>query len=114
MRVLVTYGSKHGGTGGLARAIGEGLVVAGHRVDVLPADKVDALDSWGAVVMGGACLAVQRLPIFPTEESKAAWGIQLVILMGVGAMVYVTLCSLMGIEVLKHLMPKRLAKTCKE
>jgi len=54
MRVLVTYGSRHGGTGGLARAVADGLVASGHAVDVLPAAKVDALDPWDAVVIGGA------------------------------------------------------------
>lgn len=57
MRVLVTYGTKHGGTGGLARVVGEGLVQAGHAVDVLPATKVDSLDRWDAVVVGGALYA---------------------------------------------------------
>jgi menaquinone-dependent protoporphyrinogen oxidase len=54
MRVLVTYGSRHGGTGGLARSVADGLVASGHSVDVLPAAKVDALDHWDAVVIGGA------------------------------------------------------------
>lgn len=57
MRVLVAYGTKHGGTGGLARAVAEGLVEAGHAVDVLPAAKVDSLEGWDAVVVGGALYA---------------------------------------------------------
>ncbi|MDP3151940.1 MAG: flavodoxin domain-containing protein [Archangium sp.] len=55
MRVLVVYGTKRGGTEGLAAAVGQGLVDAGHTVDVLPARKpLDSLVKWEAVVVGGA------------------------------------------------------------
>lgn len=57
MRVLVAYGTKRGGTEGLARAVGQGLEDAGHRVDVLPAQRVDSLERWEAVVVGGALYA---------------------------------------------------------
>ena len=57
MRVLVAYGSKRGGTEGLARAVGEGLVDAGHTVNVVPAAEVEGLESWDAVVVGGALYA---------------------------------------------------------
>src|SRR5688572_15152491 len=54
MRVLVAYGSKSGGTEGLARSIGEGLAAAGHEVAVRPAGDIDGLGGWDAVVVGGA------------------------------------------------------------
>ena len=54
MRILVAYGTKRGGNEGLARAVATGLVAAGHAVDVIAAAKVDALDRWDAVVVGGA------------------------------------------------------------
>jgi menaquinone-dependent protoporphyrinogen oxidase len=58
MRVLVVYGSKRGGTEGLARAVGEGLTGTGHTVDVLPAGKqFESLAQWDAVVVGGALYA---------------------------------------------------------
>lgn len=57
MRVLVAYGTKRGGTEGLARAVGQGLEDAGHRVDVLPAQRIESLDRWEAVVVGGALYA---------------------------------------------------------
>jgi hypothetical protein len=41
-----------------------------------------------ALVMGGVCLAVQRLPLYPTGDGKAASLLQLLILMAVGAAVY--------------------------
>lgn len=54
MRVLVAYGSKRGGTEGLARAVGEGLAETGHTVDVRTAHGLERLDRWDAVVVGGA------------------------------------------------------------
>lgn len=54
MRVLVAYGSRRGGTEGLARAVAEGLTDAGHSVDVRSAGELEALDRWDAVVLGGA------------------------------------------------------------
>lgn len=57
MRVLVAYGTKRGGTEGLARAVAQGLEDAGHAVDVLPAQRVESLDRWEAVVVGGALYA---------------------------------------------------------
>ena len=54
MRVLVTYGSKRGGTEGLARVVGEGLTDAGHVVSVLPAKSIDSVDRYDSVVVGGA------------------------------------------------------------
>lgn len=53
MRVLVSYGGKRGGTEALARAVANGLLEAGHAVDVMPSSQVDALDRWDAVVVGG-------------------------------------------------------------
>lgn len=57
MRVLVAYGSKKGGTKGLAEAIGEGIEESGLTVDVMPADRIDGLEEWDAVVIGGALYA---------------------------------------------------------
>lgn len=58
MRVLVVYGTKRGGTEGLAAAVGQGLIDAGHTVEVLPAGKpIDSLMRWEAVVVGGAVCA---------------------------------------------------------
>ena len=52
--ILVAYGSKHGSTAEIAERIGERLREAGHDVDVRPADSVDDLDPYGAVVLGSA------------------------------------------------------------
>lgn len=57
MRVLVAYGSKRGGTEGLARAVAEGLTDAGHAVDVRSAGDLETLDRWDAVIIGGALYA---------------------------------------------------------
>ncbi len=57
MRVLVTYGSKRGGTEGLARSLGTALGEQGCEVDVLPPDKVRGVDGYDAVIVGGGLYA---------------------------------------------------------
>lgn len=59
MRVLVAYGSKRGGTAGLARAIGDVLVAQGHAVDVVSAREAASPASYDAVIVGGALYAMR-------------------------------------------------------
>jgi menaquinone-dependent protoporphyrinogen oxidase len=54
MQVLVAYGSKRGGTAGLAAMVGRALEAAGVTADVRPASKVGSLDGYDAVIVGGA------------------------------------------------------------
>jgi putative peptidoglycan lipid II flippase len=58
-------------------------------------------------VMAGACLAVKASPLYPRGETRAAWLAQLVLVMGVGAAVYLGVCHLLGMRALEHLLPKR-------
>jgi menaquinone-dependent protoporphyrinogen oxidase len=53
-QVLVTYGTKHGGTAEIAERIGQVLRQAGLTADVLPADRVSDLATYQAVVLGSA------------------------------------------------------------
>ena len=57
MSVLVTYGSKRGGTEGLARMIADGLREAGLTVELAPAGKVRSVDGYDGMVVGGALYA---------------------------------------------------------
>jgi len=57
MRVLVTWGSKRGGTEGIARIVGEALQHEGLDVDVLPAQAAAKATSFDAVIVGGALYA---------------------------------------------------------
>ncbi|MBT8198601.1 MAG: flavodoxin domain-containing protein [Acidimicrobiia bacterium] len=57
MLVLVTYGSKMGGTEGIARMIGDTLAAEGIDVEVIPADERPDLSHFGAVVVGGGLYA---------------------------------------------------------
>jgi menaquinone-dependent protoporphyrinogen oxidase len=57
MKLLVTYGSKLGGTEGLAEMVGNSLRRAGFDVDVLPARQVASIGGYDAVVVGGALYA---------------------------------------------------------
>ncbi|WP_030546952.1 flavodoxin domain-containing protein [Streptomyces albus] len=52
-RVLVTYGSKHGSTAGIAQWIGDALRAREIDVVVLPASGIVDLEPYDAVVIGG-------------------------------------------------------------
>ncbi len=57
MSTLVAYGSKRGGTRGLAEMVGQALREEGFTVDVLPAGAVPGVDGYDAVIVGGALYA---------------------------------------------------------
>ncbi|HXS61984.1 MAG TPA: flavodoxin domain-containing protein [Streptosporangiaceae bacterium] len=59
MRALITFGSKRGGTEGLARMIADDLRQDGLDVDVLSADRVGSLDGYDVVIVGGALYALR-------------------------------------------------------
>jgi len=59
MRVLVTYGSKRGGTEGIALTLGQALSEAGLEADVRPAGAVRTLSGEDAVIVGGALYAMR-------------------------------------------------------
>jgi len=93
MLVLVAYGSKRGGTEGLARMVAEGLRDEGLEAEVAEARRVSTLTGYDAVVVGGALYAqrwhrdaarlvrrhareLRRMPTFlfssgPLDESAA-------------------------------------------
>lgn len=52
--VLVTYGSKRGGTAEISQWIGEALRAADVAAEVKPAGEVHSIDGYGAVIVGGA------------------------------------------------------------
>ncbi len=54
MTVLVVYGSKRGGTAGLAEMIGAAFRRHGLAAEVRPAREVDDVDGYDAVVVAGA------------------------------------------------------------
>lgn len=57
MSVLVVFGSKRGGTEGLAKMVGDALRDEGFAVDVEPARAVRHFNGYEAVVVGGALYA---------------------------------------------------------
>ena len=57
MRVLVTWGSKRGGTEDIARILGEALRNEGLEIDLLPSRAAAKATSFDAVVVGGALYA---------------------------------------------------------
>lgn len=62
MRVLVTYGSKRGGTEGLARMVAGDLRDHGLDVDLLPPRQVHDVAVYNAVVVGGALYGARWHP----------------------------------------------------
>jgi menaquinone-dependent protoporphyrinogen oxidase len=54
MRILVTYGSKRGGTQGLAEMVADDLRAERFDVDLLPPRLVRRLEGYDAVIVGGA------------------------------------------------------------
>jgi menaquinone-dependent protoporphyrinogen oxidase len=56
-RVLVTWGSKRGGTEGIAHIVGEELVKHGLDVVCKPAREVRSVEGFDAVIVGGALYA---------------------------------------------------------
>lgn len=63
MRVLIAYGSKMGGTHGLANWLGHDLQEMGDfDVDVRQAGMVESIDSYDAVIVGGALYSLRWHP----------------------------------------------------
>ena len=56
-KVLVAYGSKMGGTAGIAERVAETLKGRGHQVTLAPAGKVPGKMSWDAAVVGSGLYA---------------------------------------------------------
>ncbi len=57
MRVLIAYGSKRGGTQGLAEMVADSLRAEGHTVEVRRASEARQLEGYDAVIVGGALYA---------------------------------------------------------
>ena len=57
MRVLVTWGSKLGGTKGIARMVAEELECRGVEVAFLPASQLSGVKGFDAAIIGGALYA---------------------------------------------------------
>jgi menaquinone-dependent protoporphyrinogen oxidase len=54
MRVLVTYGTKMGGTAGIAEMVGDALAAEGLQVHVRSASERADIGAYDAVIVGGA------------------------------------------------------------
>jgi menaquinone-dependent protoporphyrinogen oxidase len=74
MKILIAFGSKHGGTAELAERLGVRLVASGFAVDVLPASAVSDVQPYDAVLLGGGLYAgrwVAEASRFVLEHVKA-------------------------------------------
>ena len=59
MTILVAYGSKRGGTEGLADMVAADLRDEGFEVELLPARKARRVENYEAVIVGGALYALR-------------------------------------------------------
>jgi menaquinone-dependent protoporphyrinogen oxidase len=57
LRVLVAYGTKRGGTRGIAETIAETLIEGGDEVDLKRAQDVKSVSGYDMVIIGGALYA---------------------------------------------------------
>jgi menaquinone-dependent protoporphyrinogen oxidase len=57
MRILITYGSKHGGSKGIAECVAMTLAQAGHRVDVRTPERIDGVGGYDAAIIGAGLYA---------------------------------------------------------
>jgi menaquinone-dependent protoporphyrinogen oxidase len=72
--VLVSAASRHGATLEIAQAIGEELNRCGLGAEVVPAESVDTLDRYDAVVLGSAVYFGHWLePALELVKKHAAW-----------------------------------------
>jgi menaquinone-dependent protoporphyrinogen oxidase len=77
MRILVVFGSKRGGTAGIAQRVADTLDELGHEVDLRSAREVDDLGGYEALIIGGALYALRwhrsarRLVLRNVEELRS-------------------------------------------
>ena len=74
----------------------------GLRQSVAPALKMLV----ATAVMGLACFGVQHAPYFPHSQGRISWAVQLVLVMGVGAVVYLGVCAMLGLDMIAQLRPR--------
>ncbi len=58
-------------------------------------------------VMGAVCFAVKSSLLYPHGSGRVIWAMQLVMLLALGAGVYLGACAATGVTMLKDLLPKR-------
>ena len=85
MRVLITCGSKRGGTEGIGRMLADTLQQEGHRVELLSPDEAARATGFDAAIVGERCtrtagirplgdscrVAKRRYGGFPSGSSRA-------------------------------------------
>ena len=59
MRILVAYGSKRGGTRGIAEQVQDTLVRHGHAADAVAVELHPSVQDYDAVIVGGALYAMR-------------------------------------------------------
>jgi len=58
-------------------------------------------------VMAAICIAVKSSPLYPHGQGRIFWAVQLVMLLTLGAGVYLGVCAATGVTMMKDLLPRR-------
>jgi uncharacterized membrane protein YczE len=59
------------------------------------------------LVMGIACGLLKMSPLYPHAHGRLIWMLQLTLLLGAGVAVYLGTCLLLGVSMMKDLLPGR-------
>ena len=79
----------------------------GLRDTVAPVAKMLA----ATALMGVACYAAEKSPLYPHADTRLAWAAQLAVLLGVGVVAYLGTCAVLGEHTMGDLLPRRLRQT---
>ncbi len=60
-----------------------------------------------AAVMTVACLLIRRLGFYPRGATRGVWAVQLCLTIATGAATYLGVASLLDLDVVRHLLPRR-------
>jgi putative peptidoglycan lipid II flippase len=62
---------------------------------------------FATLIMGAVCFAVKNSPLYPHGAGRIIWAVQLVMLLTLGAGIYLGLCAAFGITLIKEMLPRR-------
>ncbi len=58
-------------------------------------------------VMGVVCFGLKFSPVYPQGHGRAAWALQLFLLLGIGAGTYLGVCAMLGVTMMNDFLPRR-------
>ena len=65
---------------------------------------------FATLIMGTICFTVKSSPLYPQGTGRITWAIQLVMLLTLGAGIYLGVCAAVGVTMLRDVLPRRLRR----